>query len=99
MITLSRRKLISHIGLLIAAPAIVRASSLMPVKAWEDLSRERNRDFLFSSCDKLNGIIFYSAFDKTTGLYTQFHVGDLYSGKTAGEIFRKCYLTADRTAA
>lgn len=30
---ISRRKLIGGLGLLIAAPAIVRASSLMPVKA------------------------------------------------------------------
>lgn len=33
---LSRRKLIGGLGLLIASPAIVRASSLMPVKAWDD---------------------------------------------------------------
>lgn len=31
--TLSRRKLIGGLGLLIAAPAIVRVASLMPVKA------------------------------------------------------------------
>ncbi len=31
--TLTRRKLIGGIGLLVAAPAIVRASSLMPVKS------------------------------------------------------------------
>lgn len=30
---LTRRKLIGGVGLLVAAPAIVRASSLMPVKA------------------------------------------------------------------
>lgn len=34
MITLSRRKLLGGLGLLIAAPAIVKASSLMPVKAY-----------------------------------------------------------------
>lgn len=32
---LSRRKLIGGIGLLVAAPAIVRASSLMPVKVYQ----------------------------------------------------------------
>jgi hypothetical protein len=32
--TLSRRKLLGGLGLLIAAPAIVKASSLMPVKAY-----------------------------------------------------------------
>ena len=31
---ISRRKLIGRIGLFLAAPAIVKASSLMPVKAW-----------------------------------------------------------------
>ena len=31
--TLSRRKLIGGLGLLIAAPAVVRVASLMPVKA------------------------------------------------------------------
>lgn len=34
--TLSRRKLLGGLGLLIAAPAIVKASSLMPVKAYAD---------------------------------------------------------------
>lgn len=35
---LSRRKLIGGLGLLIAAPAIVRASSLMSVKAFDDIA-------------------------------------------------------------
>lgn len=34
MIELPRRKFIAGLGALFAAPAIVRASSLMPVKAW-----------------------------------------------------------------
>jgi hypothetical protein len=34
--TLSRRPLITGLASLVAAPAIVRASSLMPVKAWCD---------------------------------------------------------------
>jgi hypothetical protein len=36
--TLTRRKLIGGLGLLIAAPAIVRASSIMKVKVYRDLS-------------------------------------------------------------
>lgn len=36
MITLSRRKLLTGLGLLIAAPALVKASSLMPVKAYKE---------------------------------------------------------------
>ena len=35
MMLLSRRGLIAGLVSLVAAPAIVRASSLMPVKAWE----------------------------------------------------------------
>ena len=34
---ITRRKLIGGLGLLIAAPAIVRASSRMPVKAYDDV--------------------------------------------------------------
>jgi hypothetical protein len=34
--TLSRRSLITGLASLVAAPAIVRVSSLMPVKAWAD---------------------------------------------------------------
>lgn len=34
--TVSRRKLLGGLGLLIAAPAIVRVASIMPVKAWEE---------------------------------------------------------------
>lgn len=41
MITLSRRKLLGGLGLLIAAPAIVKASSLMPVKAYAARAAER----------------------------------------------------------
>lgn len=33
---INRRKLIGGIGLLIAAPAIVRIENIMPVKAWAD---------------------------------------------------------------
>lgn len=33
---LNRRTLVTGLAAIIAAPAIVRASSLMPVKAWED---------------------------------------------------------------
>lgn len=36
MIQQSRRSFISGIGAIIAAPAIVRASSLMPIKALDD---------------------------------------------------------------
>lgn len=34
--TPTRRSLITGIGALLCAPAIVRASSIMPVKAWSD---------------------------------------------------------------
>lgn len=33
---MNRRSLITGLGAILAAPAIVRASSLMPVKAWKD---------------------------------------------------------------
>ena len=36
--TLSRRSLITGLVSFVAAPAIVRASSLMPVKAWADVA-------------------------------------------------------------
>jgi hypothetical protein len=34
--TVNRRKLIGGLGLLVAAPAIVKVSNIMPVKAWAD---------------------------------------------------------------
>jgi hypothetical protein len=36
MIQMNRRKLIGGLGLLIAAPAIVKASNIMKVKAWAE---------------------------------------------------------------
>jgi hypothetical protein len=33
---MNRRKLIGGLGLLVAAPAIVKVSNIMPVKAWDD---------------------------------------------------------------
>ncbi len=33
---MNRRELVTGIGALICAPAIVRASSLMPVRAWDE---------------------------------------------------------------
>jgi hypothetical protein len=37
---MNRRKLIGGLGLLVAAPAIVKVSNIMPVKAWAGYSRE-----------------------------------------------------------
>lgn len=36
MVQINRRKLIGGLGLLIAAPAIVKASNIMKVKAWAE---------------------------------------------------------------
>lgn len=36
---MNRRKLIGGLGLLVAAPAIVKVSNIMPVKAWTGYSR------------------------------------------------------------
>jgi hypothetical protein len=37
---MNRRKLIGGLGLLVAAPAIVKISNIMPVKVWRGYSRE-----------------------------------------------------------
>lgn len=46
--TLSRRKLLGGLGLLIAAPAIVRVASLMPVKALPEVYEFRQVALGFS---------------------------------------------------
>jgi hypothetical protein len=46
MLTLSRRSLITGLASLVAAPAIVRVGSIMPVKAWiEEPRAQLNWDF------------------------------------------------------
>lgn len=58
--TLSRRKLLGGLGLLIAAPAIVKASSLMPVKAYAEETPIGLADGT------------YVRYNEATGLYTKF---------------------------
>jgi hypothetical protein len=71
---LSRRKLIGGLGLLIAAPAVVRATSIMPVKAMpsdEELREIGDFDSLINPplISRL-GFVYMAHFDHATGQWS-----------------------------
>lgn len=57
---LTRRKLIGGLGLLVAAPAIVRASSIMPVKV---MTREEQMAALLQSIEKTLHAVYEKAWE------------------------------------